>query len=264
VEGSDELSPDLRRVLLTGAAGRIGTSFYASSHDVFRFRLADISTQSLLASVMAGDEVVPLNVADLDACRAACSGIDTVVHLAASPSPGSDFYADLLESNIKGTYNVFRAAADQGCRRVIFASSVHAVMGYPPDVQSNSDSPVRPLNMYGVSKCFGEAVASYFAHAEGISSIAVRIASYDADWFRSELTPENLSGYVSHRDLNQLLTLCITAPEVQFAIVNGISNNRFKRMDLTSTRKLLGYEPQDDAFELFDTDFKTKEFNRYH
>lgn len=251
-------------MLLTGAAGRIGTSFYAYARDAFWFRLADISPESLFASALAGDDVITLDVADLDACRAACSDVTMVVHLAASPSPGSDFYADLLDNNIKGTYNVFRAAADQGCQRVIFASSVHAVMGYPPDVQSNADSPVRPLNMYGVSKCFGEAVASYFAHAEGISSIAVRIASYDADWFRNELTPENLSGYVSHRDLNQLLALCITTPGIQFAIVNGLSNNRFKRMDLTSTRNLLGYEPQDDAFELFDTDFKSKDFNSYH
>jgi hypothetical protein len=262
--GRDKPSTARHSVLLTGAAGRIGTSFYASAKDAFRFRLADILPDSLYETVLPGDEVIRLDVADLDACQVSCSDIDTVVHLAASPSPGSDFYTDLLDNNIKGTYNVFRAAADQGCQRVVFASSVHAVMGYPPEVQSNPDSPVRPVNMYGVSKCFGEAVASYFAHAEGLSSIAVRIASYDAEWFRNELTPENLSGYVSHRDLNQLLTLCVTTPDIHFAIVNGLSDNRFKRMDLTSTRALLGYEPQDDAFELFETDFKTKDFNTYH
>jgi len=264
VTASDMPSSDVHRVLLTGAAGRIGTSFYASARESFWFRLADIAPASLQTSVLEGDEVVELDVADLDACQVACTDIDTVVHLAASPSPGSDFYTDLLDNNIKGTYNVFRAAADQGCQRVVFASSVHAVMGYPPEVQSNPGSPVRPVNMYGVSKCFGEAVASYFAHAEGMSGIAVRIASYDAEWFRNELTPENLSGYVSHRDLNQLLALCITTQDIQFAIVNGLSNNRFKRMDLTSTRALLGYEPKDDAFELFETDFKSKDFNTYH
>jgi hypothetical protein len=264
VRASGESSAAPHRVLLTGAAGRIGASFYTSARSAFWFRLADISPESLYEKVLPEDEVMMLDVASLDACQAACSGMDTVVHLAASPSPGSDFYPDLLDNNIKGTYNVFRAAVDQGCRRVVFASSVHAVMGYPPQVQSNPDSPVRPVNMYGVSKCFGEAVASYFAHTEDITSIVVRIATYDADWFRNELTPENLSGYVSHRDLNQLLSLCITTPDIQFAIVNGLSDNRFKRMDLSSTRELLGYEPQDDAFELFETDFKSKDFNSYH
>ena len=185
------------------------------------------------------------------------------MHLAASPSPESGFYDTLLDNNIKGTYNIFRAAADQGCQRVVFASSVHAVMGYPPDEQSGPDSPVRPVNMYGVSKCFGEAVARCFAETEQLSSICVRIASYDADWFRNSLTPENLSGYVSHRDLNQLLELCITTPDIPFAIVAGLSNNRFKRMDLSSTRRLLGYEPQDDAFEIFETDFKDPTFSGY-
>lgn len=255
---------DRQRVLMTGAAGRIGSSFYAHAAGTYQFRLTDLHTDGLRIDLADGDEVKPLDVSDLAACQAACQGIDTVVHLAASASPQSDFYDSLLDNSIKGTYNIFRAAADRGCRRVVFASSVHAVMGYPPEVQSNPGSPLKPINMYGVSKCFGEAVAHCFAYAEGLSSIAVRIASYDAEWFRNELTPENLSGYLSHRDLNQLLELCITTPDIPFAIVNGLSNNRFKRMDLTSTRDLLGYEPQDDAFELFDTDFKSSDFRGYH
>ncbi len=106
-----------RSILLTGAAGRIGSQFYKHAGGKFRFRLADISTGSLVAS-HDGDEVVQMSVADLDACRSACDGIDTVVHLAASPSPQADFYDSLLDNNIKGTYNIFRAAADQGCERV--------------------------------------------------------------------------------------------------------------------------------------------------
>ena len=112
---------------------------------------------------------------------------------------------------------------------------------------------------YGVSKCFGEAVASYFAYAEGLSSIVVRIGSYDvngdaSNWLRQEPNVRHLSGYVSERDLNHLLIRCIEAPDVPFAIVHGISNNRFKRLDLTSTRDRLGYAPQDDAFEIFQAD----------
>ncbi len=107
--------------------------------------------------------------------------------------------------------------------------------------------------MYGVSKCFGEAVAACFA-ASDLSSIAIRIGAYDAPWIHEHPTAEAMSMYVSARDMNQLLTRCVDAEDIPFAIVHGLSNNRFKRMDLSSTRDLLGYAPEDDAFRLFGVD----------
>jgi len=173
------------------------------------------------------------------------------VHLAADPSPEADFYGSLLENNIKGTYNIFRAAADQGCRRVVFASSVHAVVGYPPDISIPTGASVRPMNMYGVSKCFGEAVAACFAHDGALSTIAIRIGAYDADWLRPSPTRETMSAFLSHRDMNQMLRRCVDVDGVRFAIVHAISNNRIKRLDLSSTREQLGYAPEDDAFAIF-------------
>ncbi|HEY7030243.1 MAG TPA: NAD(P)-dependent oxidoreductase [Thermomicrobiales bacterium] len=240
-----------RRILLTGAAGRIGSNFFAEAADRYRFRLADRRTEPLAAASARGHEVIGLDVADLDACREACRDVETVVHLAADPSPEADFYGSLLDNNVKGTYNIFRAAKDQGCRRVVFASSVHAVAGYPHDVQPHADSPVRPINLYGVSKCFGEAVAACFAYAEGLSGIAIRIGAYDADWLRQNPTADSMAVYLSHRDMNQLLIRCIDTPDIPFAIVQAVSNNRFKRLDISRTRELLGYDPQDDAFQLF-------------
>jgi len=246
-----DLSPPSALVLLTGAAGRIGSNFFADAADRYTFRLADRRTDAFAGATSRGHEVIALDVADLAACQAACRDVETVVHLAADPSPGADFYGSLLENNIKGTYNIFRAAKDQGCRRVIFASSVHAVAGYPLDVQPHAGSPIRPVNMYGVSKCFGEAVAACFAYAEGLSSIAIRIGAYDADWLRQNPTADSMAAFLSHRDMNQLLTRCIDTPGIPFAIVQAVSNNRFKRLDISRTRELLGYDPQDDAFHIF-------------
>ena len=238
-----------QRVLLTGAAGRIGTAFFATAAKRYQFRLADRAIESL--ANVDGHESIALDVADLAQCRAACEGIDVVLHLAADPSPEADFYDSLLENNIKGAYNIFRAASDAGCRRVVFASSIHAVVGHPPEREIAPNAPVRPMNMYGVSKCFGEAVASAFALAEGLSSIAIRIGAYEAPWIGESPTAANLSAFISARDMNQLLMLCIETPDITFAIVHGISNNRTKRLDLTETRALLGYEPQDDGFAIF-------------
>ncbi|MFL5732374.1 MAG: NAD-dependent epimerase/dehydratase family protein [Chloroflexia bacterium] len=245
-----------KRILLTGAAGGIGSAFFRAEVERYTFRLTDRDPASLAEIAGSEHEVFPLEIGDLDACQRACRDIDTVVHLAADPDPDADFYGSLLNDNIKGTYNVFQAARDQGCGRVIFASSGQVVAGYADEVQAHPETQVRPMNMYGVSKCFGEAVAAYFAHAEGLSSIAIRIGAYDANLEHAnrlgpEPGPVYLSVYVSPRDLNHLLVQCIETPDVPFAIVHGISNNRFKRLDLTSTRDLLGYAPQDDAFEIF-------------
>jgi uronate dehydrogenase len=238
-----------RTVLLTGAAGRIGTAFRHERGARYQFRLADKVIETLQDDAQ-GHEIVALDVADLAACQAACRGVETVLHLAADPDPNADFYGSLLDANIKGTYNIFRAAHDQGCRRVIFASSAQATEAYPLDQQVMPTMPVRPKNMYGVSKCFGEAVASYFAHCEGLSSIAVRIGNYNDFAPGQSHTARNMSAYLSRADMVQLFTQCIDVPDIQFAIVHGISNNRFKRLDLTETRELLNYRPQDDAFRI--------------
>lgn len=150
------------RILLTGAAGGIGSAFFRAAAADYTFRLADREISALAGKVSQDHEVCLFDVADLNACQQACQDIEVVVHLAANANPDAEFYSALLDNNIQGTYNIFRAAKDQGCQRVIFASSAQVVIGYAPDVQAHLESPLRPMNMYGVSKCFGEAVASYF------------------------------------------------------------------------------------------------------
>jgi uronate dehydrogenase len=243
--------------LLTGAAGGIGQAFFRSTRDRYAFRLADRVV--IAAETPEGSErdheAIQLDLIELDACERACEQIDTVVHLAADANPAAPFYESLLDNNIKATYNIFRAARDQGCRRVVFASSAWVMGGYARDVQLAPDAPLRPVNLYGVSKCFGEALAAYFAQAESLSSVVVRIGAYDdgasQNWLRATPNLRELATYVSARDLHQLLVRCIEAPDITFAIVHGLSENRFKRLDLTSTRDLLGYTPKDDAFAIF-------------
>lgn len=234
-----------RNLLITGAAGRIGSALVtyldALDGDPYVLHLADLEIDDARGLVM--------DITDLAACRDACRGMDTVIHLAADPSPEASFDV-LLPVNIAGTHNVFRAAADAGVRRVVFASSVQAVAGYPQDVQVRSDMPVRPKNLYGASKAFGEALAAYFAYQEGLQAVAVRIGAFEyaRDW--KQMGARGLSAWASPRDLCALLHRCVEADlgAEPFAIAHGISDNRFKRLDLSDTRARLGYAPQDDAF----------------
>jgi nucleoside-diphosphate-sugar epimerase len=162
-----------------------------------------------------------------------------------------------MESNIAGAYNILRAAKDAGCKRVVLAGSIQAVDGYPLDEQVRTDSPVRPLNMYGAAKCFMEAAAHCFAASEGLSCIVVRVGHYQNN-YRGRPMPRmharNLSAFVSVRDLCELFIRALEVENVPFAIVHGISDNRFKRLDMSTTNALLGYRPQDDAFRMFGVD----------
>jgi len=238
-----------RFVLLTGAAGRIGTAFREAHGERYRFRLADLHTDALAETPGANHEIMRLDISDADACREACAGIDTVIHLAADPSPEADWESSLLPNNIQGVVNVFRAASEAGCRRVVFASSVHAVGGLQEDEAIADDAPPRPVNLYGASKAFGEAVAATYS-AAGLSGIAIRIGAYDAPWFHESGDATAAMAYVSARDLNDLLVRCIETEDVSYAVVAGISDNARKRFDLIQTRRLLGYAPRDDGFKV--------------
>jgi NAD+ dependent glucose-6-phosphate dehydrogenase len=235
-----------RFILLTGAAGRIGTAFrLAHGHD-YRFRLADLETGSLSETPGKGHEIIRLDVSDAAACHAACAGIDTVIHLAADPRPDAP-WESLLQNNIRGVVNICDAALAAGCQRVVFASSAHAIVAYPPELTLADDAPPRPGNLYGASKVFGEGVLSAFA-ARGLSGVAIRIGAYDAPWFYEDTDDNIAAAYISPRDMNQLLVRAIETPDIPFAVVAGISNNRQRRFDLRQTRALLGYQPQDDGF----------------
>ncbi len=239
-----------RRVLVTGPAGRIGISFTEYARARYRLRLGIRSTP--MPDHLADLETVSLDISDLESCRAACRGMDAVVHLAAEANAGADFYATLLERNVKGVYNILQAAVDEGCRRVVLSSSIQAVSGYPLEHQVQEDSQPRPLNMYGATKAFAEAVGHVYAHAHGLSTLVVRIGTFEHNRPQFDINGRNLSTFVSARDMSTLLACCVDAdPDLKYGIVHGVSNNRYKRLGLTQTRALVGYTPQDDSFTHF-------------
>ena len=238
-----------RLVLVTGAAGRIGSYFAEHARDKYALRLMVRGDEEGIEPIRAFGEVVEADLSDLDRLKEVCAGVDTVVHMAGDPGPSS-LWQSLLETNIIGTYNIFAAAKTANVRRVIYASSIHAVSGYPPDVQVKTSEPVNPGDIYGVSKCFGEALCRYMAEKEGVSAIALRIGAFQPlESVQDEKGIGMLDSFVSHRDLDQLINRCVDVENVQFAVLHGLSDNRFKRLDISDARELVGYAPQDDSTE---------------
>lgn len=244
IEGAEKTT-ERRRVLVTGAAGRIGTYFAEQAKDRYDLKLMIREGEDLPDTLAASGEVVVGDVGDLEGMKRICKGVDTVLHLAANPSPAAT-WEELLPTNISGTYHTFVAAKAAGCRRVVYASSIHAVSGYPRSRQVRTSDPVNPGDLYGVSKCFGEALGRYMAEQEELSCIAVRIGAFQPlAAARDEANLSLLDAFVSDRDLYGLLERCIDVKDIGFAIVHGLSDNVFNVMDLSDTQTLLDYRPLD-------------------
>ena len=230
-----------RKLLITGAAGRIGGYLGRTWQERYDLRLTD--RKPLDYPIEDNTEYIQAETSDLDAMQKLCEGIDTVVHLAADPSMRADFYESLLENNIKGLYNGFQAAVDQGCRRVVYASSVNAVNAYPASVTVTENSLPNPQNHYGACKVLGEALAHSFRYTHELSSFCIRFGGVWLDV--REQDPDHEAMWISIRDAAQLIGCCVEATNVDFAIAHGFSRHLKCRYSIEKTCRTLGYEPQD-------------------
>ncbi|MEP6757050.1 MAG: NAD(P)-dependent oxidoreductase, partial [Chthonomonadales bacterium] len=250
--GSLSMSDKLR-LAITGATGNIGSAYRKHVGDRYDVRLMDIRP----VPDADGEDTVVGDLADPAVAVATCKGMDVVLHLAADPRVYAEFYADLIDANFKAVYNIYRAAKDEGVKRVIFASSVNSVLGYPSSHQVRPEDAPCPKNVYGASKAFGESLGAYFAAEEGLEVIAVRIGGFGpVSGINKDTTYLWNSFFVSDRDLCHLFDRCIVTPNITFAIAHGISNNRYCGLDITDTCKLFDYHPQDDGYAITDADAK--------
>jgi nucleoside-diphosphate-sugar epimerase len=235
-------------VAVTGADGGIGRVLNRGLSDRFDGRW------------LSRDDA---DVSHIDAVERAIRGAEAVVHLAAAAEIQSD-WDEVLPANVVGAYNVFEAAHRVGVRRVVFASSNHAVGMYMHDgerfadpanpVEVAADAPVRPDSLYGASKAWGEAIGRFYAEQRGLEVVCLRIGWVTDDdgppsstELREEppdVRPRAPGMWLSHRDLVSLVEASLTA-DVRFAIVHGVSDNVGRWLSLDDGRRLLGWRPRD-------------------
>ncbi|MBD8573735.1 NAD(P)-dependent oxidoreductase [Pseudomonas syringae] len=225
------------RLLLTGAAGGLGKVLrerLKSSAAILR--LSDISPMEPAAG--PHEEVVQCDLADKAAVHDLVAGVNAIVHFGGVSTEHS--FEDILGPNISGVFHIYEAARKHGVKRVIFASSNHVIGFYKQDERIDAQSARRPDSYYGLSKCYGEDMASFYFDRYGIETVSIRIGS-------SFPEPQNrrmLSTWLSYDDLTQLIERGLFTPDVGHTVVYGASANRDVWWDNRHAAHL-GYQPKD-------------------
>jgi nucleoside-diphosphate-sugar epimerase len=222
---------------LTGAAGGIGTAIAPMLRERWALILTDIAPG--VADV--------LDVTDGDQCRQAFAGADAVVHLAAVADPEAS-WETLHGPNIVGAYQVARAAMDCHVRRLVLASSLQAVSGYPAERQRRTTDAARPVNLYGATKAWAEALGAWVAASSQTSVVALRLGYFPGTRLDPDSPDQDRKGWLSPRDCAELVRCAVEADDVSFVVANGVSANRYSIADLSDTAARLGYQPADDAW----------------
>ena len=228
----------MKRVLITGAGGGIGRSLRETLRGVYP--ILRLSDRVPLAPAREGEEVDRNELSDMAAVERMVAGVDGIVHLGGIS--GENEWPAILEGNIIGLYNIFEAARRGGVQRIVFATSNHAVGFYPRDQKIDHRVVPRPDSRYGVSKAFGEAIASLYSDKHGIGVLCTRIGNFGG----KPVDKRRLSIWISPRDYTQLVRIGLEHPDIRYEIVYGVSNNRRSWYD-NSNAERLGYRPQDDS-----------------
>lgn len=226
------------RLLITGAGGNLGSVLRKRLKpytDVLR--LSDISD---LGAAGEGEEIVLCDLADADAVHELVRGVDAIVHLGGVSVERP--FEEILPANILGVYNVYEAVRKHGIKRVVFASSNHAIGFYPQNARLDADVPLRPDGYYGLSKAFGENLSRFYFDRYGIETVCLRIGSS----FPEAKDRRMLVTWLGYDDLTHLVTQSLFVPDVGHTIVFGVSANRDSWWD-NSKAVHLGFHPKQSS-----------------
>jgi len=227
----------MKTVLITGAAGDVGTHLRRELAGKYRIRASDLRD---LKEKFTGQRFMRADIAKFADALRITRGVDAVIHLAGYSVEGP--WAGILSANIVGCYNVFEAARRNGVKRIVFPTSNHATGFYRRDQTIDHRVYPKPDSRYGVSKVFGEALGSLYADKYGMEVLCMRIGNVNP----APIDKRRLAIWFSPRDLAQLVTIGIEHPGIRFEIVYGVSGNKRSWYDNSNAARL-GYRPMDDS-----------------
>jgi uronate dehydrogenase len=226
------------RVLLTGAAGGIGTRLRRMLPAHYpSLRLSDLKVPDDLAP---NEEFVAADLADLGQVERICDGIDGIIHLGGQSLEAP--WETILQANIIGTTNLFEAAKRKGVQRVVFASSNHVIGFYPRSRRIGTEEVLLPDSRYGVSKAYGESVGAFYAYKFGLRVLSLRIGNVAEAPGNQRL----MSIWLSPDDLLQLIRIGLEHPDLRYEVFYGVSGNERGWWDNEAAFRY-GYRPSGNS-----------------
>jgi uronate dehydrogenase len=233
-----QIGKPFKRILMTGAAGGLGKVLRDRIKPWAEVvRLSDIAG---MGEARPGEELVQCDLSDKAAVMKLMEGVDAVLHFGGI-STEAPFEA-IMQANILGVAHLYEAAYKHGVKRLMFASSNHAIGYYKTTDMLDANMPTRPDSMYGISKVFGEQMSRYYYDRFGIETVCIRIGSS----FPQPANKRMMSTYLSYDDLTELLRCSLFAPRVGHTIVFGMSDNDSVWWDNRYAAHL-GYRPKDSS-----------------
>jgi uronate dehydrogenase len=227
----------MKTILITGAAGDVGTHLRRELAGKYVLRVSDLRS---LKKINKEEQFVRADISKMPEALRITKGVDAIVHLGGYSVEGP--WEGILNANIIGCYNVFEAARRNRVKRILFPTSNHAVGFYRRDQTIDHRVYIKPDSRYGVSKVFGEALGSLYSDKYGMEVFCMRIGNVNA----TPIDKRRLSILFTPRDLAQLVTIGIEHPDIRFEIVYGISRNKRAWYDNSNAYRL-GYQPKDDS-----------------
>ena len=225
----------MKTILITGAAGRIGTFLRPELAGKYKLRLSDIQP---IREPKPNETFIRADISNMKDALRITKGVDAVVHFGGQS--GENTWERILNANIIGFHNTLEAARQNGVKRFLVATSNHAAGFYPVTQTIDHRVYPKPDSRYGVSKVFNEALSSLYADRYGMEMFCMRIGNVNT----APIDRRRLAIWISARDMAQLVTIGIERPNVHFEIVYGISDNARAWFDNVNAYRM-GYQPKD-------------------
>jgi Nucleoside-diphosphate-sugar epimerases len=227
-----------KKLVLTGAAGRLG-SYLREPLSKMCDELLSTDIAEEIGTLYPGESYARADLAKFDEIHPLLEGADMVVHFGAIVDEKP--FEELLGPNFIGSYNIWEAGYQHGVRRIVYASSIHAVGMHKKRDFIGTDAPHRPDTFYGLAKCFTEDLGSMYWDKRQMESVHLRILSA-----AQVNNARALGSWLSYDDLIHLVTRAIDTPSVGFTVIYGVSNNDRAPVD-NAKAAFLGYRPKDNA-----------------
>jgi nucleoside-diphosphate-sugar epimerase len=167
------------KVLVTGGAGRVGSA--AVTWLVEKGYTVRIIDREQGYSPPPGVEYQTADINHYPSVREQVRGCSAIVHMAALASPASGSPDEVFHINAAGSFNIYRAAEEEGIGRVVQASSINALGLYygvknvePFYFPIDEEHPPQNTDAYSFSKWIVEEIAEYYWRRSGISGISLR------------------------------------------------------------------------------------------